>query len=117
MSVTLMLFLYGKPGQELDEGGTVTPQELRDLARSLHDRLTEAADIVEKLTAAGWDVEMGLYDILFAHHYIETAAHAEEKLTELGIDPEKLLIDEWPDEDEEFEEEEDEPELGGPGVE
>ena len=36
--------------------------------------------------------------------YICTAVQAEEKLHELGIDPEKLCIDEWEDE-EEFDEE------------
>ena len=100
MSVTLMMYLFGKPGQELDEGEEVTPQQLRSLAEGLHGRLTEAADIVEKLTAAGWDAQMTLYDVCLSHPYISTAAQAEEKLLDLGIDPQLVAIDEWEDEEE-----------------
>jgi hypothetical protein len=100
MGVTLMLFLFGKPGQELDEGGDVTAEQLRALAQGLHERLRETADIVEKLTDAGWEAQMGLYDIFLSHPYITTAAQAEEKLQDLGIDPERVIIDEWEDEDE-----------------
>ena len=106
MSVMLMMYLFGKPGQELDEGEEVTPQQLRALAEDLHGRLTEAADIVEKLTAAGWEAQMTLYDVSLAHPYITTAAQAEEKLLNLGIDPKLVAIDEWEDE-EEIEESED----------
>src|SRR5262245_38212104 len=105
MAVFMSLWLFGKPGQELNEGGEVTPEELRALAEHLHGRLIEAADIVEKLSNAGWDVQMGLYDIFISHRYITTQAQAEEKLADLGIDPEKLFIDEFEDE-EEFAEEE-----------
>jgi hypothetical protein len=103
MAVFLSLWLFGKPGHELNEGGDVTPEELRALAEHMHGRLTEAAEIVEKLTNAGWDVQMGLYDIFISHPYITTQVQAEEKLADLGIDPEKLFIDEFEDE-EEFEE-------------
>lgn len=110
MAVFMSLWLFGKPGQELNEGGEVTPEELRALAEHMHGRLTEAADIVEKLNNAGWDVQMGLYDVFISHRYITTQAQAEEKLADLGIDPEKLFIDEFEDEEEfeegEFEEEE-----------
>jgi hypothetical protein len=105
MAVSLMLFLYGKPGQELDEGAEVTAEQLRALGQSLQARLDEAADLVEKLTGAGWEVQMGLYDLMFSHPYIDTAAQAEERLEALGIDPEKVFIDEWE------EEEDEEPEL------
>jgi len=104
MAVTLMLYLFGKPGVELHEGEEVTPQELRDLAEDLSGRLREAADIVEKLTANGWDAQMTLYDIMFAHPYIETSVQAEEKLHDLGIDPEKVHI-EWLDEEDDLDEE------------
>jgi hypothetical protein len=101
MAVSLNLFLFGKPGQELDEGGSVTASQLRDLSRKLHARLEETATIVEKLTATGWEAQMGLYDINLYHPYINTAPHAEEKLRELDIDPETITIDEWEDEDDE----------------
>jgi hypothetical protein len=107
MSVFVSLHLFGKPGMELTEGEAVTSQQLRDLGDDLHDRLQEAAEIVEKLTNAGWEAQMMLYDICLSNPYITTKAQAEEKMQDLGIDPEKLFIDEWEDEDEEdFDEEE-----------
>ena len=99
MAVSLNLFLFGKPGQELNEGGPITAEELRALGQGLQARLEEIATIVEKLTATGWEAQMGLYDINLYHPYIDTATHAEEKLRDLGIDPERVFIDEWEDED------------------
>lgn len=112
MAVTVTLFLFGKPGQELNEGEEVTPEELRQLGRDLHERLDATAAILEKLTGAGWDAQMALYDIFLSHPYLNTAAQAEAQLQNLGIDPEQVSIDEWEDEEEEFEEgefDEDEP--------
>jgi hypothetical protein len=103
MAVVLTVTLFGKPGQELDEGGEVTAGQLRALGLDLHERLDKAATLVEKLTAAGWEAQMALYHISLAHPYIHTATQAEEKLLDLGIDPEDIDIDEWEDEeDEEF---------------
>jgi hypothetical protein len=104
MSVTLMLFLFGKPGQELEEGGEVTPEQLRGLSQELQARLEQAADTIEKLTAAGWDAQMLLYDIALSNEYVKTAVQAEEILLNLGIDPKSVCIDEWEDEEEDFEE-------------
>jgi hypothetical protein len=106
MSVSLLLSLFGKPGWELNEGGEVTPEQLRALGRDLHARLELAADIVEKLGNAGWEIEMGLYEISMHHPYLTTKAAVEEKLQDLGINPEDVWIEEWPDEDEEDPEEE-----------
>ncbi len=100
MPVTIMMHLFGKPGMELDEGEEVTPQQLRDLANGMQARLMEAAEIVEKLTAHGWEAEMSLYDVMLSHPYVETEAQAEEKLHDLGIAPDKVFIDEWPEEEE-----------------
>jgi hypothetical protein len=117
MGVTLTLFLFLKPGQELDEGEEVTAEQLRALGQALQERLREAADIVEKLTASGWEAQMALYDIILSHPYITTAAQAEEKLQDLGIDPERVTIDEWEDEDEgDWDEEGDDGEDEGEGV-
>jgi hypothetical protein len=106
MAVTLMLYLFGKPGVELHEGGEVTPKELRDLADDLHARLAEAAEIVEKLTGAGWEAEMTLYDVMMSHPYVESAVQAEAILHDLGIEPGKVYVDEWEEEGEYLEEEE-----------
>jgi hypothetical protein len=105
MPVTIMLHLFAKPGQELNEGEEVTPDQLRALGQSLQERLTEAGDIVEKLTGTGWEAQMALYDVILSHPYFHTEAQVAEKLTELGIDPESVFIDEWEDEEEEFLEE------------
>src|SRR5262249_55933157 len=104
----VMKYLFGKPGQELNEGGEVTPEELRALGKDLHARLEEAADIVEKLTNAGWEAQMALYDIMLSNPYLTTATQVKSKLQDLGIDPEAVFIDELEDE-EDF----DEPELDG----
>ncbi len=111
MAVTLTMHLFGKPGWELNEGEEVTPQQLRTLAEDLHGRLTEAAAVLEKLTGAGWDAQMALYDVFLSHRYITTAAQAEEKLLDLGIDPKLVAIDEL--EDEEMDEEDEEFGEGG----
>lgn len=100
MSVSVMLYLFGKPGQELDEGGEVTAAQLRDLGTELNARLQNAADIVGKLTETGWEAEMGLYDIYLHHPYVRTEQEARMRLDELGIDPEQVFIDEFEDEEE-----------------
>jgi hypothetical protein len=104
MSVTIILPLFGKPGQELDEGGEVTDRQLRELGDDLRNRLHEAGDIVEKLTATGWEAQMALYDVMLSHPYVSTEAQARDKLEDLGIDPEGLLIEEWEDEEDEIDE-------------
>jgi len=116
MAVTLMVPLFGKPGQEIPEGSEVTAQELRALGQDLQARLQEAADVVEKLTGAGWEAQMLLYDICLSHPYMQTAVQAEEKLHDLGINPESVIIDEWPDEDEEDFEDMEDGDLGEGGT-
>ena len=101
MAVTITLFLFGKPGQELNEGGDITPRELRELGDDLKARMDETATLLEKLTGAGWEAQMGLYDVMLSHPYLRTQIEAEAKLLDMGIDPEKVCLDEWPDEDEE----------------
>jgi hypothetical protein len=105
MAVTLMLYLFGKPGVELNEGAEVTPKDLRDLGADLQARMNAAADIVEKLAGAGWEARLSLYDVMLSNPYVETAVQAEGRLLALGIDPDAVAIDEWPEEEEEFEEE------------
>jgi hypothetical protein len=109
MSVLIMLFMYRKPGEELNEGEEVTGAQLRDLGRDLSERLHAAADIVDKLTATGWSAQMALYDIFLSHPYVHTEVEARSRLDSLGIDPDSVFIDEFEDEDEgepDFEDEE-----------
>jgi hypothetical protein len=98
MFVTLSLYLFGKPGWMVGEGD-VTPQELRDLAQELHEHLRAAADVVEKLTGAGWAAQTTLYEILFSPPALGTKAAVEEQLRSLGIDPGRFCIEEEDDEE------------------
>jgi hypothetical protein len=105
MSVTISLWLFGKPAHELNaEGEAVEPAQIRALAQDIHDRLDTVADALEKLTAAGWDGSVALYDIHLSHPYIDTEADARTKVEDLGLDPELFSYMEWEDEEEEMEE-------------
>jgi hypothetical protein len=104
MSVFVSIWLFGKPGHELNEGEPVTAGQLRDLAGELHDRLNETAAVVEKLIGAGWEAHMALYDIHFSHPFLNTKTAVEDQFLSLGIDLDKLCIDEWEDEEEFIEE-------------
>jgi hypothetical protein len=104
VSVLVTLWLFGKPGMELDEGEEITADEIRALRTALSDRLGQAADILEKLTGAGWDAQMGLYDVMLSHPYVRTEAEARTRMDDLGIDPDEVSIMEFEDE-EDFDEE------------
>jgi hypothetical protein len=110
------LWLFGKPGQELNEGGEVTGEEIRALAQCLSERLQRAADIVEKMTAAGWDAQMCLYDVVLSHPYARTEADARTRLDDLGIDPDEVCLMEFEDEDD-YEDDEEHEFEGGAGEE
>ncbi|MCI0465135.1 MAG: hypothetical protein L0Z62_50075 [Gemmataceae bacterium] len=105
MSVLVSLWMFGKPGMELREGEDITADEIRALQQELFERLGRAAEIVEQMTAAGWDAQMSLYDVMLSHPYVRTEADARTRLDDLGIDPEEVHIDEFEDE-EDFEDEE-----------
>jgi hypothetical protein len=103
MAVTINLHLFGKPAHELDaEGETVEPAQVRQLADALHARLHAVADILEKLTGAGWEASMALYDVILWHPYIHSEADARGRIEDLGLNPDELDI--WEDEEEEMEE-------------
>jgi hypothetical protein len=105
MSVFVTAWLFGKPEWELGRGA-VTPQELRELAGELRDRLQATADVVEKLTAADWVAQLILYDIHLAPPDLATKAEVEEQFRALGIDPATVSIEEEDDE-EDFDEDDD----------
>src|SRR5262249_40901504 len=85
-------------GQELDEGAEVTADELRALGQNLNARLQTTADMVEKLTKSGWEVQMALYDLIMSHPYVTTETEARSRLDELGIDPDLVHIEEFDEE-------------------
>jgi hypothetical protein len=101
MGVTVSLPLFGEPGRELEQGSSLTGRQLRELAAGLHERLDKAAADLDALTAAGWTAQVALFDAILYHPQIATRADAEERLRALGVDPEKLIIVEDVDEEEE----------------
>ena len=101
MGVTVCLPLFGPPGRELEEGSDVKGVQLRKLAADLQERLGRAADMVEKLHAAGWRTRVALYDVLLSRPGVETRDEAVRFLGELALDPEQFIIMEDVDEDEE----------------
>ncbi len=100
MAVVIALPLFGTPGRELEDGGTISGPQLRKLSAELHERLGRAADTLDRLTAHGWTARVGMYDALLAHPAVETPDAAVRQLKALGIAPEELLIFEEPDDEE-----------------
>jgi hypothetical protein len=99
MAVVISLPLFGPLGQELEEGSAVQGRQLRNLGTDLQTRLQHAADLVDRLTADGWEAHVALYDVLFACKGVETQAEAVSRLTALGVNPEELMIVEEIDEE------------------
>jgi hypothetical protein len=100
MGVTVCMPLFGNPGRELDEGSALKSKDLRTLADTLAERLRQAADALDKLTADGWGNQMAMFDLILTHARVGTREQAEERLRGLGIDPEQMLIVEDVEEDE-----------------
>jgi hypothetical protein len=100
MGVMVCLPLFAAAGQELEEGQPVRGQHLRELAGSLTERLGAAADLVDRLAAAGWSARVALCDVVFACAGVQTRVDAERRLRELGVDPELFVIFEDVEEDE-----------------
>jgi hypothetical protein len=92
MSVNVCMPLFGNPGQELEEGIPLKGQHLRTLAEDLHARLYQAADMLDRVAAAGWTTQLAMHDVLLLHEDVQTTEEAVRRLRELGIDPEGLMI-------------------------
>jgi hypothetical protein len=87
-----------KPEDELvDANQAVTYEQLHALAQDMHERLTEAANILKVLTKAGWGATMMMYDIWLSPADAESAAEVKAELAKLGIDPDKLRIEDFED--------------------
>jgi hypothetical protein len=100
MGVTICLPLFANAGQELEEGTRLDGPRLRQWAAELQERLTAAADLLDKLTAGGWACQVAMYDVLLSCPGVETQADAETRLRELGVDVGQFMIVEDVDEDE-----------------
>jgi hypothetical protein len=90
MGVTVCLPLFGNPGHELEEGAKLRGQQLRDLAAALQERLTQAADTLDKLEAAGWSARLAAFDVLLSLAGVETREEAERRLRALGVEHEHV---------------------------
>jgi hypothetical protein len=99
--VEFSLFLYYKPGPDMDIEGkeNFEPKILREHGKYLKEGLEAIADQLEKLRKAGWNYEGGLYDI---HCYKDLSLkEAKKELKELGIEVDEDNLMEL---EEEFEE-------------
>lgn len=101
MGVTICLPLFGPPGRELEEGLDIKGVQLRQLAAALQERLGKAADILEKLHAAGWSARVAMYDVILTRKGVETKEEAERRLRELNLAVDEFLIIEDVEEEEE----------------
>ena len=101
MGVTVCLPLFGPPGRELEEGSDVKGVQLRKLGTELQERLGKAADILEKLHAAGWSTRVAIYDVILTRPGVETKEETLQRLGELGLAAEAFIIIEDIEEEEE----------------
>lgn len=92
MGVTVCLPLFGPPGRELEEGAALKGPRLRKLATELQERLHRAAEILDRLAAAGWSARTAMYDAILTRPGVETTEDAERLLGELGLDAQEFLI-------------------------
>lgn len=94
---TIDIWLFGKPEWEMDFDDA-TPQDIKDLGENLRVRLTRISEIVEKLENNGWDRDAGLYN-LYLHKDIKKELVGVE-LEKLGIDEKEVRIEDFGEEDE-----------------
>ena len=79
MGVTVCLPLFGNPGHELEEGGRAKSQDLRTLADALRDRLLQAAETLDKLTADGWTAQVAMFDLILSHPRVHSKEQTEQR--------------------------------------
>jgi hypothetical protein len=100
MGVTICMPLFGNPGHELEEGAAIKGSQLRELAAALSERLSQAADGLDRLSAAGWKTEVAMFDLLLSHPLVASREQAEDRLRAAGVDPAQMMIVEDVDEEE-----------------
>jgi hypothetical protein len=100
MAVVVSLPLFASPDRELEDKTKVAGTDLRKLATEVHERLQKAAEILDQLRAAGWSAQVASYDLMLSHPAVRTREDATGRLQQIGIDSEKFLIFEEPDDEE-----------------
>jgi hypothetical protein len=99
MAVYVCLPLFGSPAHELEEGVPVKGRQLRTLAGELTERLQRAADLLDRLEAAGWSSQLAAFDVVLTRPGVETREEAVRRLGEADLDPELFMIVEEVDDD------------------
>ena len=103
------VWLFGKPAWELEIEKKVDVKEIRAKGEELKIRLELAADILEKLEKAGWELSGTLYNVYcYSPKKYKTEEECVKALKDLGIDPEDVNIQEM---DYECEDDEDDDEI------
>jgi hypothetical protein len=100
MAVVVTLPLFGSPDRELEEKSKVTGTDLRNLGKDLNDRLQKAADLLDRLRAAGWSAQTASYDLMLSHPSVQSKEEAIGRLQGLNVDVEQFLILDEVDEEE-----------------
>jgi len=100
MPVNVCLPLFGNPARELGEGAALRGRDLRELGQNLHQRLEKAADMLEKLQAAGWTARVAEFDVMLTRADVQTRESAERLLREADVELEQLIILEEVEEEE-----------------
>jgi hypothetical protein len=95
MAVAVYIPFFGGPKDTLEEGEPVTVPQLRELAVALHAYANEVADLVDKLTEAGWQAQGDGREVRLTHPSFRTERQVKKHLASLGIDSERLFVIDW----------------------
>lgn len=109
--VSISIWLFGKPEWEISDKMDITKsQTFKDLGNELKARMDEKGEIIDKLVADGWNLELCLYDIHACRDGLKTI-DVENHLKGLGIDPDMVSVNEFYNEDWDEDEEDDDEDL------
>src|SRR3989344_256828 len=99
--INISIGLYGKPSWDMDiESEEITNGEMfRAQGKYLKEHLENVADIVEKLTGAGWSCSGTLYDLQFFKESVINKSEAKKELKRLKINPKDIHIEEYEEEE------------------
>ncbi len=90
--LSVSMFLWAKPGWDLDEGSEADADKIRNCGKGIMEHTAEVASAVEKLKSDGWSATIALYDIYFDHPDVRIVEEAKARLSDLNLDPENFNI-------------------------
>ena len=85
VSVELFLFLNADASIKANKKGQPKPADIAKTGEVLKDRLSAAANALEKLYADGWEAVMEHSGVLLSHDEVETAKQAKARIKTLGL--------------------------------